>query len=77
MNMKGFCRASHYDNSAIFSIAAKGAIQIVGSRRSGKLQFYNGTYWGSVCKDGFDDDAGDVACRQLGYLRSSDVYVYE
>ena len=60
------------------SIAAvkHGAIRIVGSSRSGKLQFYNGREWGSVCINGFDDDAGDVACRQLGYLRSSDVYIY-
>ena len=38
------------------------------------LKFYNGTHWGAICKDGFYYDAADVACRQLGYRRSSDVY---
>ena len=51
-----------------------GTLRIIGSKRSGQLQYYNGTNWGDVCRNGFDDEAGDVACRQLGYLRSSHVY---
>ena len=67
----------NYNNYNYNSIAAKyGAIRIVGNSRSGELQFYNGSNWGSVCKDGFYDDAGDVACRELGYLRFSGVYFY-
>ena len=55
-----------------------GDIRIVGGTDSGPLEFDRGYYdWGVICKDGFNDDAGDVACRQLGYLRSSDVYVAE
>ena len=44
---------------------------------SGRLDFQLGDgRWGTVCKNGFDDDAGDVACDQLGYLRADDVYTY-
>ena len=56
-----------------FSIAYYGDLRINGGGKSGQLEFYY-YGWGAVCKDGFDDDAGDVACRQLGYVRSSDVY---
>ena len=52
-----------------------GDLRISGGGRSGRLEFLDGT-WGSVCTTGFDDDAGDVACRQLGYVRSTDVYTY-
>jgi len=49
-------------------------VRISGGGDSGRLEFKlsNGT-WGTVCSQGFDDDAGDVACKQLGYLRSSDI----
>ena len=44
----------------------------------GRLEFDSGFGgWGVICTTGFDDDAGDVACRQLGYVRSSDVYTYD
>jgi len=51
-----------------------GDLRIYGGGDSGRLEFQldNGT-WGTVCDDGFDDDAGDVACEQLGYRRSSDI----
>ena len=58
-------------------VAGYGDLRINGGGKSGQLEFNRIGYWGAVCSDGFDDDAGDVACRQLGYLRSSDVYVYE
>ena len=32
--------------------------------------------WKAVCNNGFDDNAGDVACKQLGFKRSTGVYVY-
>ena len=44
---------------------------------SGRLDFrISDGSWGTVCQSGFDDDAADVACDQLGYLRSDDVYTY-
>ena len=44
---------------------------------SGRLDFQlDDGRWGTVCKSGFDDNAGDVACDQLGYLRVDDVYTY-
>ena len=54
-----------------------GDLQISGGGKSGQLQFNRGSVdWDAVCKDGFDDNAGDVACRQLGCAQSSDVYTY-
>ena len=37
------------------------------SASSGRLQVYLGGGWGDVCDDGFGDEEGEVACRQLGY----------
>ena len=63
----------------IFSLLiAYGDLRIRGGTESGQLEFDSGYGdWGAVCKDGFDDDAGDVACRQLGYVRADDVYTYD
>ena len=33
--------------------------------------------WIPICRNGFDDNAGDVACRQLGHERSSELSTYE
>ena len=33
--------------------------------------------WIPICRDGFDDNAGDVACKQLGHERSSELSTYE
>jgi len=51
-----------------------GDVRIYGGGDSGRLEFQrsDGT-WGTVCNRGFDDDAGDVACKQLGYRRSTDI----
>lgn len=52
-----------------------GNLRIYGGGDTGRLEFRldNGT-WGTVCNEGFDDQAGDVACAQLGYRQSSDVF---
>ena len=69
---------SYHDNGNYFFIAYYyGDVRIVGGGSSGQLQFDTGSNnWGAICKKGFDDDAGNVACKQLGYARSSDVYTY-
>ena len=69
---------SYCDNSGYFSIASYdyGELQISSRGKSGPLEFYNGSNWGAICTNGFNDDAGDVACKQLGYRGSSVVYDY-
>ena len=52
-----------------------GDLRINGGGKSGRLEIQDDDErWGTICNKGFDDDAGDVACSQLGYSRSSDVY---
>ena len=49
-----------------------------GSDSDGALEFDTGDRdWTPICKSGFDNDAGDVACKQLGYKQSSDLTTYE
>ena len=63
--------------TVIVFIANYGDLRIVGGCDSGQLQFDTGSNnWGAICTTGFDDEAGDVACRQLGYVRPTDVYTY-
>ncbi len=38
---------------------------------SGRLEVYNNGQWGTVCSDRFGLYDARVACRQLGYTRSS------
>jgi len=53
---------------------AYGDLRISGGGSSGRLEFRDSDgRWGTVCDDGFNDDEADVACRQLGYRRSSSV----
>ena len=49
----------------------RGSIYLWGVPRQGlgQLEVYEDGRWGSVCNDGFDDNAAKVACRQLGYDR--------
>ena len=37
------------------------------SATNGRLEVHLGGRWGDVCDDGFGDEEGAVACRQLGY----------
>ena len=65
----------HKNNCCLF--IAYGDLWIHGGGNSGQLQIQNSNgQWAAICDAGFDDDDGDVACRQLGYLRSSNVYTY-
>ena len=59
------------------STASFGDVRIANGGDSGRLEFRNvDGRWGTVCRNGFDDDAADVACRQLDYVQSDDVYSY-
>ena len=55
-----------------------GDLRIDGGGESGRLEFrdYDGD-WGTVCDHGFDREAADVACKQMGYRRSEKVLDYE
>lgn len=57
-------------------VRINGDIRINGGGRSGRLEFeYNPGLWGVVCtSSGFNDDAADAACSQLGYVRSIDIF---
>ena len=42
-----------------------------------RVEFRLSNYtWGSVCGYGFDYNAAQVACRQLGYDQNSDMFYY-
>ena len=60
------------------STASFGDVRITNGGDSGRLEFRgSNSLWGAVCRNGFDDDAADVACRQLDYVRANDVYTYD
>ena len=47
-------------------------------RYSGALEFNTGDGdWIPICESGFNDDAGDVACKQLGFKESDDLTTYD
>ena len=64
-------------NNNGYSPIAQGDIRISGGGKSGLLQFDKGDDdWGAACGFGFYDHAGSLACAQLGYEGSSDVFTY-
>ena len=38
-----------------------------GSGPFGVIEVFNGARWGPICDEEFDQEDGDVACKQLGY----------
>ncbi|XP_065913384.1 egg peptide speract receptor-like isoform X2 [Dysidea avara] len=56
------------------SLAIYGSLRITDGGDSGRLEFQDDSgVWGTVCSNGFGDDAAYVACSQLGYHRAKDV----
>lgn len=47
-------------------------VRLVGGQysSSGTLEVYLNGGWGNVCRRGFDQNAADTACRQLGYTHA-------
>ena len=53
-----------------------GDLKIYKGGKSGGLLFEDED-WIPICENGFDDNAGVVACRQLGYESYSGLLSYE
>lgn len=52
-----------------------GDVRISGGGNSGRLEIQDeNDEWGTICDNGFDSRAGDVACSELGYYKSSEVF---
>ena len=63
--------------TSCLSTESFGDVRISGGGDSGRLEFRSSNgQWGTVCRNGFDDDAADVACRQLDYVQADDLYTY-
>ena len=69
-----------YDNNyygvcyfGIHTYIAYGDLRNNGSHNILEFQDHSGV-WAPICKAGFHDDDGNVACWQLGYRESSSIY---
>ena len=40
----------------------------------GRVEIFLNGEWGTVCDDGFDLNAGDIVCRQLGFNHAIEFY---
>ena len=51
-----------------------GAVRLVGGANitEGRLEICANGHWGTVCNDGFDDNAAVVVCRQLDVQESGE-----
>ena len=68
----GFHRCSHSQDASVVCI---GNIRLADGLRpqEGRVEVFHNGAWGTVCNNGWDLADGDVACRQLGYLRARSV----
>ena len=51
------------------------AVRLVGgsSKSEGRLEIFHNREWGTVCDVGFTVMDGNVACRELGFKRASNI----
>ena len=47
-----------------------------GNRTSGRIEFYNGRFWGTVCRNSWSASSSDVVCRQLGLGNTGTIMSY-
>ena len=52
-----------------------GALRIAGNNPyTGRIEVFFNDHWGTICDNGWNIDAGRVACKQLGFDRVSQVF---
>ncbi|XP_055959269.1 scavenger receptor cysteine-rich domain superfamily protein-like, partial [Patella vulgata] len=71
----------HNCSNQVAGVKCVKTVRLTGYQGStdGNLEVLHGGMWKSVCADGFDKKAGQVVCRQLGFLninRTDEVHIY-